>query len=770
MAESSEQQRERLEIRGIVQGVGFRPFVHGLARRCGLGGFVRNHTSGVTIEIEGSREQVERFARRLREELPAAAVVDSIDRSLLPPVGGRVFAIVPSRIGVVRSTPVSPDLATCDACFSEFYTAGDRRFRYPFINCTDCGPRYTIIREVPYDRPQTTMSSFEMCAECQREYDDPSDRRYHAQPNACPQCGPRVWLIDSHGGAADLAVPSAGGLTGESAIAACSDALGAGKVVAIKGIGGFHLACSAANDAAVERLRQGKGRSDKPFAVMAKSVAEVKRFAVVSDEEARLLCSSARPIVLLRKLGQCVLSERVAPQSAFVGVMLPYSPLHALLVEAGVLVLTSGNVDEEPIARTNREAWERLRTLADCFLLHDREIHVVCDDSVVRVFRGDELPVRRSRGYAPMPVRLSDAVPAILAVGAELKSTFCVTRDEYAYVSPHIGDMGNLETLAAFNRAVEHYERLFRVVPERVVCDLHPGYLSSQWARRWSVERGVPLLEVQHHHAHVAGVLLEHGRSGINPVIGVSLDGTGYGSDGKIWGGEFLIVEGSDFRRWGFLREVRLPGGDGAIRHPYRAALAHLWSAGIPWDDRLPSVSRCTVEELRVFERQLESNLNCAGVTSMGRLFDAVGSLVGLRHSVTYEAQGAMELEACCDGVAGQGEYRFALEGGAPCVVDWEPVVRKVVKDVIRGDEPAVIACRFHSAIAAMVERMCRQMRESEGIETVVLSGGVFQNLRLLGETIDRLERRGFEVLIPRIMPANDGGLALGQIAIALWK
>lgn len=770
---SKGRQRQRLEIVGIVQGVGFRPFVYGLARRHGLAGFVRNHSRGVTIEIEGAPDAIRRFSQALVEQPPPTAVIESVAEFPVPPRGDTSFAIVESRSVIQQSTPVSPDLATCDECLREFSDPADRRYRYPFINCTHCGPRYTIVRDIPYDRPLTTMSSFSMCTECRREYDDPSDRRFHAQPNACPRCGPQLWWLPADAPHQHFANRPDEAVAGEAALAAFSAAIERGAVVAVKGLGGFHLACSAGNTEALARLRSRKGRNEKPFAVMAADVETVARFAELGPHERDLLVSPARPIVLLRKKHEPCLSPQVAPGNDYLGFMLPYSPLHTLLVQDGPLVMTSANLSEEPIVRTNNEAAERLRTLVDGFLLHDRDIHAACDDSVVRVFRGRALPVRRSRGYAPMPVRLTTTGPSVLAVGGELKATFCITKDGFAYVSPHIGDMGNLETLEAMERTVAHFTKLFRCSPELVVCDMHPGYLSRQWARRWASERNIPVVDVQHHHAHIAGVLLEHHWKSGEPVIGISFDGTGYGTDSAIWGGEILIASQGDFERWGHLKYVRLPGGDAAIRHPYRAALAHLWSAGIEWDDRLPPVHACPPRERDLLARQLQTGTHCVPTSSMGRLFDAIASLLGIRHSVSFEAQAAMELEARAAKAAHNASislYPYAFHGEQPVVIDPAPLLEAIGADVLAGRDMAEIGDRFHRTIGAIIADACDRVRRQTGLTTVALSGGVFQNVRLLEQTSIQLEGRGFSVLIPQRFPVNDGGLALGQVAVALAR
>jgi hydrogenase maturation protein HypF len=589
-----------------------------------------------------------------------------------------------------------------------------------------------------------------MCPACASEYHDPANRRFHAQPTACPACGPRVWL-HGPGGGPDV-------WDGE-AIEAARDALRRGEVVAVKGVGGFHLACDARSDAAVSLLRERKGRVDKPFALMTRDLGLVRTFAEVGPEEERLLTGREKPIVLLPALDAPV-SSLVAPGQRHLGVMLPYSPLHHLLLDEYPLVMTSGNRSDEPVAKDNAEALDRLAGLADAFLLHDRDIHAWCDDSVVRVFRGRVLPVRRSRGYAPFPVRLPVAVPPTLAVGGELKATFCLAAGRDAYLSQHIGDVGDLATLAALERAVDHFEGLFGIEPQRVVCDRHPGYLSARWAREYAARRGLPVVTVQHHHAHVAALLAEHGRPAGEPVIGVAFDGTGYGTDGAIWGGEFLIADYAGFRRAAHLRPMPLPGGDAGVRNVGRLGLAYLWAAGVPWDEGVPCVDATPPSVRRVLRRQLETGVNCVPTTSLGRLFDAVAAIAGGCQTATYEGQAAMELEAICQPQG--GAYHFELSAGEPIECDWRPVVRAAAADA-RTAAPGVVAARFHTAVAELVGRVCRRLRERTSLNVIGLTGGVFQNVRLLGATAAVLEADGFRVLTHAAVPPNDAGLALGQ-------
>ncbi len=752
-----------IHVTGVVQGVGFRPFVYNLAAQLGVTGWVLNSSAGVEIEAVAALPVLDEFVARLRSGAPSLARIEGVTIKEIevqaPRPDGFVIRHSEARPGEFQ--PISPDASICADCRRELFDPTDRRYRYPFINCTNCGPRFTITRDIPYDRPNTTMAPFPMCSACQAEYDDPTDRRFHAQPNACPVCGPHVWL---HGSEQQR---------DEEAIRAVRRLLAEGRVVAIKGLGGFHLACDATDDAAVVRLRERKGRVDKPFALMSFDLAAVERFCELNDAERGLLTSRQRPILLLRERPDSSISPLVAPGNRYLGVMLPYTPLHYLLLEPAAdfpiaLVMTSGNYAEEPIATANEKALERLGGLADGFLLHDREIHARCDDSVTRVLAGDELPIRRSRGYAPYPIHLPLPVRQVLAVGAELKNTFCLTRGRYAFLSQHIGDMENYETLRFFEQMVEQLARTFRVEPELVACDLHPGYLTTRYAR----ERGSPI-PVQHHHAHIAACMAENGLTGERPVIGVALDGTGYGSDGAIWGGEFLIADYGSFRRVAHLEYVPLPGGDAAIRRPYRAALAHLWAAGIPWAEDLPPVAAASSVERRVLAQQLARGVNVVSTSSTGRLFDAVSALAGVRQVVNYEAQAAIELENLCWDDEEEEGYPFgltrreSLDGEHIWEIATAPCIRAVVADVWDGRPTGLVAARFHNGLAVLVRDVCHRLRDEHGLTEVALSGGVFQNVTLLGQVAPLLEADGFTVYVHRLTPPNDACIALGQAIVA---
>jgi hydrogenase maturation protein HypF len=743
----------RVFVEGVVQGVGFRPFVFMLATRHGLSGRVRNTASGVEMEIEGADEQVRAFLQGLRDEAPPLACIDEIRAEFLEPSGYRHFRIDESQNGD-GFQPISPDVATCAECMREVMDPGDRRYHYPFTNCTNCGPRFTIIRATPYDRPNTTMAGFTMCARCRAEYDDPRDRRFHAQPNACPECGPRLTLVSANGTE----------IAGDP-IETTRRILAGGQIVAIKGIGGFHLACDASNEAAVARLRDRKGREAKPLALMVRDLATADRVCLVTGEDRALLTSLARPIVLMGERSGSELARSVAPGLGWVGLMLPYAPLHQILFEDGcpaVLVVTSGNRGDEPIATDDADAMARLSSIADAFLLHDRPIHVRCDDSVTRVVDGSEMPIRRSRGYAPFPVRLPFEARPILACGAELKNTICLTRGTYAFLSPHIGDLENYDTFVSYGEMVERMEALFRVRPEAVAHDLHPDYLSTRFALSFAPT--IPRVAVQHHHAHVGACMAEHRIDG--PVIGVAFDGTGYGTDGCIWGGEFLVAGYTGFTRAAHLGYVAMPGGDRAVREPFRMALAHLMNAFGRWDPALPPVRESSEDERRAVALQIERGLNAPPASSVGRLFDAVASIIGLRHRVCYEGQAAMELEARVDPTA-KGTYPVVLSGERPIVIDPAPIVRGVVEDIAAGAKVPAIAARFHATIARAIVRVCERIRAATGVQRVVLSGGVFQNVTLLTAARKGLTEAGFQVFCHRLVPPNDAAICLGQAAIA---
>ncbi len=777
-----------MRARGIVQGVGFRPFVFTLASRYGLSGHVGNDSAGVFIEVEGPVDILDHFRQQLIDDAPLLAHIENVTVEVVALRYDHEFQILESQADSTVSPHVPPDVSICDNCLQELLNPKDRRYRYPFINCTHCGPRFTIIQRIPYDRANTTMSAFEMCPACAAEYHDPYSRRFHAQPIACPQCGPILQFIGTG------FIASA---TGEQALEAAQVALRAGQIVAVKGLGGFHLACDATNNAAVATLRERKGRVDKPFAVMVRSLAQAQQIAWVDDAEADLLASLQRPIVLLRKRADSSLSNLIAPGNPCIGLMLPYTPLHHLLLEDTPLVMTSGNHSGEPIAFENDEAQQRLGSLADAFLLHNRSIQTPCDDSVFRLSKGQPVPIRRSRGYTPLAVKLPLATPAsnqqqllptatspgavVLATGAELKNAFCLTHQGYALLSQHIGDMENLETLTAFERAQAHLCDFYHIRPQAIVCDLHPNYLTTRWAETYAQKQGIPLLRVQHHHAHLASVMAEHELDGNQPVIGLCFDGTGYGTDGTIWGGEVLIADYASFKRVAYLKPVPLLGGDLAIKHPYRMALAYLWSCHFPWDEDLPPVIACPPNERGVLARQLASGFQRIPTSSAGRLFDAVASLIGLRHTVTYEAQAAIELEGIASEVASNA-YTFHIQTVHPgtkwlpvssdssetvLIIDPGQVLASIISDIRVGVSSGIIAARFHDGLVNVLVSVCQQLQALGHGSRVALSGGVFQNVRLLSTLKQRLQELGFTVFDHKLVPANDGGLALGQAVIA---
>jgi hydrogenase maturation protein HypF len=733
--------RRQIRIRGVVQGVGFRPFVHNLARQMGLAGYVLNSSAGVVTEVEGAPEVLDRFLDRLHSEAPPLARIEEMLVAEIDPLGDQDFTIRDSQAQDGEFVLVSPDVATCADCFRDFTEPANRRYGYAFTNCTNCGPRYTIIRDIPYDRPNTTMAGFRMCAACRQEYDDPGNRRFHAQPNACAACGPQ------------LSAP----------IAEAQRRLSEGQIVAIRGLGGFHLACDPCNDHAVRLLRERKRRSDKPFALMARDLAAAETYCKVSDDDRCALGSPRRPIVILPRRADAGISPAVAPGNNTIGVMLPYTPLHHLLFAGAsydALVMTSGNLSEEPIVISNAEALQRLRPLADWFLLHDREIYMRADDSVVRTFEGEERVLRRSRGFVPQAIGLGMEVAEILACGGELKSTFCLSKGRYAVLSQHIGDLENYETLVFFKETLANLKKLFRVQPRAIAHDLHPGYLSTQYAL------GVPDLEkigVQHHHAHVASCMAENGLRG--KVIGVALDGTGYGTDGQIWGGEFLVADYGGFDRRMHFRYVPLAGGDAAVRQPWRPALAYLADAFGPDVEfpELPIWREIPESRRKLVHSMLAHRVNTIDTSSCGRLFDAVASLIGLRQEINFEGQAAIELEMiAADGVA--DGYPFELDGDT---VDFSPAIERIVTEVRAGGPPPIVAARFHNTVAQAITEVCRRLRAEEKLNRVCLSGGTFQNMKLLARTLAGLRKLDFEVFIHAQVPPNDGGIALGQAVIA---
>ncbi|ACF12034.1 (NiFe) hydrogenase maturation protein HypF [Chlorobaculum parvum NCIB 8327] len=747
---SSHCERRRIEVRGIVQGVGFRPFVWRLAHQLDLAGFVCNASSGVVIEVEGEPNALDRFEAALRDEAPPLSRIDSIDRQSIPSVcGEQGFVISESSGGDAMQTLISPDIAVCPACLADIADPAGRRYRYAFTNCTDCGPRYTIVERIPYDRPFTTMKGFALCPDCQREYDDPADRRFHAQPNACPVCGPKLELRDAAGVRLEVG----------DEITAAGELLAGGKILAIKGIGGFHLAVDASNEQAVQLLRTRKGREEKPFAVMVRDLDTARALCEIGPEEEVALASPQAPIVLLRKRSDLPLAPSISPGNDRLGVILPYSPLHWLLLREGpeVLVMTSANFSEEPLVADNAEALERLTGIADAFLMHDRPIARRCDDSVVMSMADAVRLIRRSRGYAPAPIRLRQSGPPVLGTGGELKNALCLVKGGEAFLSQHIGDMKNYEAYRHFDDVAAHLQRIFQTEAELLVHDLHPAYMTT----RWALEQGKPTLGVQHHHAHLASCLAEHRCDG--PAIGLTLDGTGYGPDGTVWGGEVLIGVAAGATRFASLEPMPLPGGDAATRQVWRTALGwlHRSCASPEGLECLRQPQSAQVLEL------LDKGVGTAESSSCGRLFDAVASICALRHEARYEGQAAIELMQAARGQIADTAYSFGIERRDS---RWQmlvsPIIRDIAKAVQAGAKAGEIAQRFHRTLVVMLSEITRKAYLETGLKTVALSGGVFQNVLLVEALVHELEAAGFTVLLHQQVPTNDGGISLGQAVI----
>ncbi len=761
MTARQEPPEETLGVRvtGTVQGVGFRPFVYRLAERHALRGWVRNTAGQVEIEIEGARPALDAFVRELRSEAPPLARIDTLQLEERPAGGHADFRILESRLDEGWQ-PVSPDVATCDDCLRELFDPGDRRYNYPFINCTNCGPRFTIIEAMPYDRSRTTMRHFPMCPECRREYEDPLDRRFHAEPVACPVCGPRVWLH----------VPGSTPPTGDALVEAAA-LLRQGRIVALKGLGGFHLACDAASEEAVSRLRGRKRRYGKPLALMVPDLDAGRRLARLGAAEIDALTARERPIVLAECVSSALVAPSVAPGVATLGLMLPYTPLHHLLLHhfGAPLVMTSGNLSEEPIAIGNAEAIERLGEIADAFVLHDRDIRARYDDSVVRVLADEVTPFRRSRGFAPAPLALPFTAEAdILAVGGQQKAAFCLVKGNRAFLGQHIGDLDNLETIEHYRGSLELFQELFQVAPAIVAHDLHPDYASTGLAREWPLAPGGVRVGVQHHHAHVVSCMAEHGLA--EPVIGVAYDGTGYGIDGAIWGGEVLVADWSAFRRAAHLRYVPLLGGESAIHKPYRMAASYLWSCfdPAPGDDRFAAFfAEIPTAEQAMLRHGFEQRINAPDTSSCGRLFDAVAALLGVCTRAAYEGEPAVRLEAVADSTV-LDSYAFGIErADGALVIDPAPALAALWDDFRRGVAVGRIAAAFHGGVAAATAAVCDAVRDETGIGRVCLSGGCFQNALLTDRLVRRLKDAGFAVYTQRRVPPNDGGLALGQAVVA---
>ena len=747
--------RAEIGITGIVQGIGFRPYIYNLAQRHLIRGWVFNNEKGVFIDAEGEDGHLDQFIQEIPKLAPPLARIESFQVKPVKPFGYTTFEIRKSEEAQEKFVLISPDVATCDQCLSELFSPKNFRYRYPFINCTLCGPRFTIIKDIPYDRHKTTMIPFVMCPVCQKEYEDPSDRRFHAQPNACPTCGPSLRLEDGDGKE----------VAGD-AIEETLNLLSQGQILAIKGLGGFHLACDARNNVAVSSLRSRKFREDKPFAVMCRNIEEVEEHCDVNEGEERLLLSVERPIVILKKKEHSAIAHAVAPYQNSLGVMLPYSPLHHLLLNGSLktLVMTSGNVSDEPISYKNEEGSHRLSNIADHFLFHNREIHMRCDDSVTRIFEGKSYILRRSRGYVPFPIKLPYPLEMILACGGELKNTFCLTRGQYAFMSHHIGDLENLETLTSFEEGIDHFKRLFYIEPKAVAYDLHPDYLSTQYAL--SIP-DIPRIGVQHHHAHIVSVMAENGMEG--DVIGVALDGTGFGLDETIWGGEFIKANLRDFDRLAHLKKVPMPGGSMAIKEPWRMAMVYLSEAfgDEAIDLKIDLMERIDFQKWDILKRAIEKKINTPWTSSMGRLFDAVSSLLSIRDEVHYEGQAAVELEMIADQEVKEGYPFHIRQAETLMVIDSAEMIRGIVRDLKDGIHSSKISGKFHRTVARLIIETCEAIRSREKLNRVVLSGGVFQNIFLLSLVATGLRDSGFDVYTHHLVPPNDGGISLGQAVVA---
>nr|MBC8362530.1 carbamoyltransferase HypF [Candidatus Desulfatibia profunda] len=745
----------RVEINGIVQGVGFRPFVYQLAHHYQLKGEVANTSSGVAIHIEGPQANVESFSKDLVPKCPPLAHITEVSFYFEHIKDFKDFTIVDSRHQALMTTLISPDVATCDDCRRELLDANDRRFKYPFINCTNCGPRYTIIDDVPYDRPKTSMKHFTMCAPCQAEYDDPADRRFHAQPNACETCGPHLDLYDNTRQKVSTPRP----LEKTAAL------LNQGCIIAVKGLGGFHLAVDAENDQAVEALRKRKLREEKPMALMSYDIESIRRFAHIEPDEEDLLTSPQRPIVLLRKKKPNSISKAVAPRNRYFGVLLPYTPLHYLLLSYGftALVMTSGNLSEEPIAIDNHDAFERLADIADYFLIHNRNIYLRSDDSIARKTAGTTRFIRRSRGYVPAPVFLNKKVPPILACGAELKNTVCLTKDNKAFLSQHIGDLENLATYDFFQLTIRHMQRILDIQPEIIAFDLHPDYLSTRYAEQ---QEGILKIRVQHHHAHIISVMAENRIDG--PVIGLALDGTGFGSDGAIWGGEILIADHQTYSRAAHFAYVPMPGSAAAIKEPWRMAISYLYDAfGDEFQDLdLPLLKAIDSKKITIMADLIKKRLNAPLTSSLGRLFDGIAAIAGIRYKIAFEGQAAMELEMLADNKE-TDIYDYEWTVADRHIILTRPIIKGVVQDMLQGVHSSVISGKFHQTLIRMFSELCEVIRKQSGLNRVLLSGGVFQNSLLLTGLIRTLEMNKFKVFSHTQVPTNDGGICLGQALVA---
>lgn len=751
--------RENIIIKGIVQGVGFRPFIHKLVQNYNLSGWVLNSNQGVEIDVEGKTKELNSFISDIKDKLPPLARIEKIEVNQLPLIGYKGFSIKKSitkeENGFVL---VSPDISICEDCLQELFNPHNRRFHYPFINCTNCGPRFTIIKDIPYDRGKTTMRVFEMCPQCQSEYENIEDRRYHAQPNACAECGPQVFLYQNKRK-----------LENSDPIKEAIKLLKDGKIGAIKGLGGFHLACDATNNEVVTKLRRLKNREAKPFAIMSFNLEKIKQYCKLGKKEEKWLVNRARPIVLLKKKEDSLISSLVGPRNNYLGVMLPYTPLHYLLLKDNftALIMTSGNIAEQPIIGDNQEALEKLDGIADFFLLYNRDIFNRCDDSVVKIVNDGNEFFRRARGYVPHPIILDYKLKEVLALGGELKNTISFSKENYVFLSQYLGDLKSMETLDFLKESIENLERIFRVNPEIIACDLHPDYLSTQCAEEIGAKKGLKVVRVQHHHAHIVSCMAENNIK--EKVIGVAYDGTGYGDDGKIWGGEFLLSDLKEYIRVGHLKYYPLPGGDKAIAELWRMAYSYLYSIYGPRAKKIDIDfnRRMDCDRLSIIEKMIDKNINSPLTSSCGRLFDAVSSLIGIRDKISYEGQAAMEMESLC--VSGIKErYKFTIcKEGEEFIIDPQGIFVDIIKDLKGGVDNKVMATKFHNTVAEFTLNLCDKIRENSGINKIALSGGVFQNKYLTEKVVSLLEDKGFKVYTQRKVPPNDGGISLGQAVVA---
>lgn len=751
--------RENIIIKGIVQGVGFRPFIHKLVQNYNLSGWVLNSNQGVEMDVEGKTEELNNFISDIKDKLPPLARIENIEVNQLPLIGYKGFSIKKSitkeENGFVL---VSPDISICEDCLQELFDPRNKRFRYPFINCTNCGPRFTIIKDIPYDRGKTTMRVFEMCPQCQSEYENIEDRRYHAQPNACADCGPRVSLYQNKRKLENID-------PAKEAIKLLKD----GKIGAIKGLGGFHLACDATNNEVVTKLRRLKNREAKPFAIMSFNLEKIKQYCKLGKKEEEWLVNRARPIVLLKKKEDSLISSLVAPRNNYLGVMLPYTPLHYLLLKDNftALIMTSGNIADQPIIGDNQEALEKLDGIADFFLLYNRDIFNRCDDSVVKIVNDGNVFFRRARGYVPYPIILDFKLKEVLALGGELKNTISFSKENYVFLSQYLGDLKSVETLNFLRKSIASLKKMFRINPEIIACDLHPDYLSTQYAEEVGAKKGLKVVRVQHHHAHIVSCMTENNIK--EKVIGVAYDGTGYGDDGKIWGGEFLLCDLKEYLRVGHLKYYPLPGGDKAIAEPWRMAYSYLYSIYGPRAKTLDIDfnRRMDYDKLSIIEKMIDKNINSPLTSSCGRLFDAASSLIGIRDEISYEGQAAMELESLCASGIKERYNFFVCKEGDEFIIDPQKIFIDIIKDLKEGIDKKVMAAKFHNTVAEFTLNLCGKIKKSTGINKIALSGGVFQNKYLTEKVVSLLEDKGFKVYIQRKVPPNDGGISLGQAVVA---